>query len=253
MDQGAVSRTVGPKFANSFAILPAAQTRGGILLAVNEDFFDLSDIQSSTNAITATITMRADRIQWQITVVYGPQRDEEKIQFLQELKSVPPPAHDRWLILGDFNLIYQAEDKNNSNLNRRLMNSFKATLDALRLKEVKLNGHRFTWSNEQANPTLTKIDRIFCTLEWDLLFPACFLHSLPSLMSDHTPLLLQGDLDHRPNTFFQFENLWTTMPGFHEMVQATWGRRLIHSFLSSASIPKWQGWPKVLKDGVERR
>ena len=44
MDQGAVSRTVGPKFANSFAILPAAQTRGGILLAVNEDFFDLSDI-----------------------------------------------------------------------------------------------------------------------------------------------------------------------------------------------------------------
>lgn len=156
---------MGSKFANSFAVLPAAQTRGGILLAVNEDFFKLSDIQLSTNAITATITMRADRIKWQITVVYGPQGDAEKIQFLQELKNIPPPDHDRWLILGDFNLIYQVADKNNSNLNRRLMSSFKATIDDLRLKEIKLNRRRFTWSNEQTTTTLTRIDRLLCTLE----------------------------------------------------------------------------------------
>jgi exonuclease III len=133
MDQRVVTRTVGPKFANSFAVLPAAQTRGGILLAVNEDFFDLANIQLSTNTITATIAMRADGTQWQITVVYGPQRDDDKIQFLQELRNIPPPDHDRWLILGDFNLIYQAEDKNNSNLNRRLMSSFKAAIDDLRM------------------------------------------------------------------------------------------------------------------------
>jgi hypothetical protein len=184
MDQRIVTRTVGPKFANSLAVLPAAQTRGGILLAINEDYFDLSNTQLTTNAITATITMRADGTQWQITVVYGPQRDNEKIQFLHELKNIPPPDHERWLILGDFNLIYQAEDKNNSNLNHRLMSSFKAAIDDLQLKEIKLNGRCFTWSNEQANPTLTRIDRLLClcTPEWELLFPACLLHSLPSLM-----------------------------------------------------------------------
>lgn len=72
MDQNVISRTVGPKFTNSFAVLPAAQTRGGILLAVNQDFFDLSDIVLTGNAITATITMRADAIKWKITVVYEP-------------------------------------------------------------------------------------------------------------------------------------------------------------------------------------
>jgi hypothetical protein len=41
-------------------------------------------------------------------------------------------------------LIYQAEDKNNSNLNRRLMGSFKAVIDDLGLKEISLNGRRFT-------------------------------------------------------------------------------------------------------------
>jgi exonuclease III len=148
LDQNVVARTVGTKFVNSSAVLPAEQTRGGILLAVNEDFFDLSDIELTTNTtISATITMRADRINWKITVVYGPQGDTAKLQFLQELKNIPSPEHNRQLILGDFNLIYQEQDKNNSNLNRRLMGAFRATIDHLQLKEIKLNGRRFTWSN----------------------------------------------------------------------------------------------------------
>lgn len=154
VDQNVVNRSLGPKFANSYAVLLAEQTRGGILLAVNEDFFDLSDVHLSTHAITATITMRADSLPWQITVVYGPQGDAAKLQFLQELRDIPPPSHDRWLILGDFNLIYQTEDKNNSNLNRRLIGSFKAVIDDLGLKEIRLNGRRLTWSNEQDTPTL---------------------------------------------------------------------------------------------------
>ena len=79
MDQNVVNRSLGPKFADSYAVLPAEQTRGGILLAVNEDFFDLSDVHLSTHAITATIIMRADRLPWQITVVYGLQGDAEKL------------------------------------------------------------------------------------------------------------------------------------------------------------------------------
>ena len=64
------------------------------------------------------------------------------------------------------------------------MGSFKEVIDNLGLKEIRLNGHRFTWSNEQDSPTLTRIDNIFCTPEQELLFPTCFLHSLPSLVLD---------------------------------------------------------------------
>ena len=125
MDHNMVSRTVEAKFVNSYIVLLAEQTRGGVILAMNEDFFDLSDIVLTSNAITTQINMRADGIRWQITVVYGLQGEAAKLQFLQELKNIPPPVHNRWLILGDFNLIYQTEDKNNSNLNRRLMGHLK--------------------------------------------------------------------------------------------------------------------------------
>ena len=74
-------------------------------------------------------------------MVYGPQTNADKLMFLQELKDLAMPAHERWLVLGDFNLIYQAADKNNMNLNCRLMGSFRATIDDLHLKEIRLNGH----------------------------------------------------------------------------------------------------------------
>lgn len=104
------------------------------------------------------------------------------------------------------------------------MGSFKATIDSLLLKEIRLNGRRFTWSNEQDNPTLTRIDRLLWTTEWELLFPSCFLQSLPSLMSDHTPLLLLGELQHNQNMNFRFENFCTRMDGFQELVQDIWNK-----------------------------
>lgn len=82
VDQNTVTRTIGAKFANSFAVLPVEQTREGILVAVNEDFFDLSNILLFPHSVIAPISMRADGLQWQITVVYGPQVDAQKLQFL---------------------------------------------------------------------------------------------------------------------------------------------------------------------------
>jgi len=117
------------------------------------------------------ITMKADNAEWWITVVYEPQADMDKLLFLQELKDIAAPEHDRWLVIGDFNLIYQATDKNNTNLNRRLMGCFRETIDDVHLKEIQLNGHRFTWSNGQNHPTLTRIDRVFLHLGLRTSFP----------------------------------------------------------------------------------
>jgi hypothetical protein len=57
----------------------------------------------------------------------------------------------KWLICGDFNLIYRAEDKSNSRLNRRLMEKFKSLLEELELKELPLSGRKFTWMSSQSS------------------------------------------------------------------------------------------------------
>lgn len=49
------------------------------------------------------------------TGVYGPQEDDLKIQFLHVLKDIRALCTGPWLLAGDFNMIYQAADKNSSN------------------------------------------------------------------------------------------------------------------------------------------
>jgi hypothetical protein len=108
---------------------------------------------------------------WWFTGVYGPQEDEEKISFLQELRDVRAFCSGPWLVAGDFNLIYQAADKNNANLDHAMMGRFRRFLDDVEIKEIPLLGQKFTWSNERASPTLVRLDRAFCYLRWEEVFP----------------------------------------------------------------------------------
>lgn len=124
-----VLHILGNRFRNDFAYLPADGTRGGILLACNDNFFSLSNVVQKQFSLTATVTMKNDNARWSLTVVYGPQQDAQKIEFLAELQEVEQMVSLPWLLIGDFNLIYKTSDKNNSRLNRGMMQRFKGTLD----------------------------------------------------------------------------------------------------------------------------
>jgi len=184
-----VTDTLGVKFAAHFIALPAQGTRGGALIAVDEDYFTLHHAEFRSHSVTALLRSCRTAEEWWFTVVYGPQGDHEKLLFLQELKTWVDVVGDNWLVMGDFNLILSAADKSNANLNRRLMGEFKSVVDHLQLKEISLTGRKFTWSNDV---TQTRIDRAFCTVAWDLMLPSLGLLALSSLMSDHCPLLLMG-------------------------------------------------------------
>lgn len=83
------------------------------------------------------------------TGVYGPQGDDEKVSFLQELRDIRAICSGPWLVAGDFNLIYQAADKNNANLDTAMMASFRRFLNDMEVKEIPLLGRKYTWSNER--------------------------------------------------------------------------------------------------------
>lgn len=123
-------------------------------------------------------------------VVYRPQEDQEKMQFLEELSARRQLCPGLCLVLGYFNLILQASDKNNANLEWRVMGRFKRFVDHNGLKELYLHGHRFRWSNEWESPTLTKIDRVFVSVDWEMEHPDCFLQALSTAYSDHCTLHL---------------------------------------------------------------
>ncbi|XP_072150088.1 uncharacterized protein [Setaria viridis] len=159
---------------------------------------------------------------WCLTVVYGPQLDADKMEFLAELRAVHACVPPAWMIAGDFNLILEMADKNNTNINRRNMGRFRRFVDELLLKDIYLHGRRYTWSNERSTPTMEKLDQVLVTVDWEERFPFCFLQPLSSGISDHCPLLLSTNAATNAKRRFHFEAWWLKLPGYIDVVSSAW-------------------------------
>jgi exonuclease III len=225
IDQCILRSTLGVDYEGNFCYLPTNGTRGGILLVARDHLYQIQQPVLTDNTITATLVDQRTNISWTMTGVYGPQGELEKM-FLRELKRIKRLVSSRWLLLGDFNLIYREQDKSSGGLNRGLMLCFRRTLNRLAVKEIELTGRKYTWSNNQASPTLTRIDRAFCTPEWEEIFATPILQPLSSSISDHCPFMVIPLIVPRTKPRFRFESHWSKMHGFLNCVQEAWNKEV---------------------------
>lgn len=69
-------------------------------------------------------------------------------------------------------------DKNkNINLGRH-SRTFNSIIQSHELRELPLNGGKYTWSNQQDNPTLERLDRALNNGKWEDLFPLTSLRKI---------------------------------------------------------------------------
>jgi exonuclease III len=167
MTPALVLDTLGQRLA-SYHTLDAEGTRSGVLLGWDKDVVVVSDLKHRLFTISAIVKVLMSDSSFKITTCYGPADGKRKEEFLLEMLTLKPASGVPWLITRDFNLIYQASDKNNLNLNRRLMGKFRTTIDDCELLEICLHNRKFTWSNKRENPTLVRLDRAFCNSDWEL-------------------------------------------------------------------------------------
>lgn len=205
---------------SEFSAVPAVGASGGVLVAWRRHIRVSDNPRIDNHSITIQVS-QSNGQNWWLTCVYGPQGNDAKIQFLQELRDIRVACPGPWMIAGDFNLIYKDEDKNNANLNRAMMGRFRKLINDLALKELPLHGRKFTWSNQQESPTLVRLDRVLCSVDWEDIFPNCLLQSVASDDSDHCPLLLGFHDNQRGRRRFHFES-WPKLEGFHEAVASAW-------------------------------
>ena len=103
-----------------------------------------------------------------------------------------------------------------------MMGRFRRFLDEVEVKEIPLMGRKYTWSNERRSPTLVRLDRAFCCLGWESIFPDSVLQSSTAGVSDHCPLILGLKVSTSGKRRFHFESFWTKVPGFLDAVKQNW-------------------------------
>jgi hypothetical protein len=80
--------TLWPAFTQNFSFLPSRGASGGILIAASINHFKLLSSSRSENTLTIKLQMLNDAMEWNLTRVYGPQVEPNKLLFLEELKLI---------------------------------------------------------------------------------------------------------------------------------------------------------------------
>ncbi|KAE8782108.1 hypothetical protein D1007_44487 [Hordeum vulgare] len=141
--------------------LPAAGHSGGILLGVRDDAFSVEDMDRGVFFVNMSVTDRRVHLSWEVIIVYGPANHGRSAEFLVELKNKVERCTTPVVVAGDFNLIRWASDKISPNVDRARMRLLNDCIADLALREIALVGARFTWSNKQADPIRSVLDRVF--------------------------------------------------------------------------------------------
>jgi exonuclease III len=203
---------------------PASGRSGGMLMGVRDSLFEVGALAQGEFFLSAKLYHIPTKFKCEFIGVYGPADHARSPAFLQELEGRVDNSEFPIMLMGDFNLIRGAQDKNNNNINWTLVNLFNEAIARWALLEVVRTGAAYTWTNKQSNPVRSVLDRAFVSPEWELRFPLARLTAETRIGSDHTPLILDsGENAPRRMARFTFENSWLAVPGFAEQLKSWWG------------------------------
>jgi hypothetical protein len=162
---------------------------------------------------------------WNIIIVYGPAHERDQLSFLQELSHFCTKNNEPFVVGGDFNIIRYSHEKNKIGPVHKHTDAFNDLIQYHELHEVHMFGGGFTWSNNQSDPTLVKLDRILISKAWEIIFPLAKIKKFPRELSDHNPLMLVTDpeLVHIKHSF-KFEMGWLSHPDFKKIVDNIWSK-----------------------------
>jgi hypothetical protein len=100
-----------------------------------------------------------------LVTVYGPTPDEKKEQLLSDLANICSNIKIPTLIGGDYNILIFSGEKNRNFSCNRFTDMFNWIINTFELRDLNLNGGVYTWSNNQEDSTLERLDRVLISPE----------------------------------------------------------------------------------------
>jgi hypothetical protein len=202
---------------------PSVGRSGGILCGIKSSRFNIKSFSVGRFFVKARVCDLKFQKEYWLIVVYGAAQDEDKDLFLQNFSDICENLDIPSLIGGDFNILRFAAEKNKGGGITRFSDEFNSIITKFALRELPLSGGMFTWSNNQENPTLEKLDRILINHEWENIFPLSSARKIPRVMSDHNPIIMdtKESVEVRSREF-RFEKSWFLQPDFQLRVDKAW-------------------------------
>ena len=97
-----------------------------------------------------------------------------------------------WCVLGDFNIIRYLAKRLGCNSFSPAMFNFSDFIERNLLVDLPLVGGEYTWFRDSVNPSMSRIDRVLVSADWEEHFSDVIQWPLPRVVSDHFPILVEA-------------------------------------------------------------
>jgi hypothetical protein len=203
-------------------VLNAVHTAGGIILMWDKRAVEKIDGFIGEFSVSCQWRSLDDGFVWSGSGVYGPNLEGRRSSFWAELMLIRNKWTLPWCLFGDFNAIrFPRERLGCQNFSQGMLD-FSDFIDSNNLVDLPLEGGLYTWSSGSDQPSMSRIDRVLVSTDWEEHFPDVTQKLLPRPISDHSPLLVEAGGLARGKSSFKFENMWLKSEGFVDKVQGWW-------------------------------
>ena len=179
--------------------------------------------------------------------MYGPVIGSEKEDFWEELRAIRGLWEDPWCIGGDFNIVRFLKERRNAPRLTTEMRRFSEVIRDLGLRDFPLTGGHFTWIGGLNSQAASRLDHFLVSDQWKDHFSAITQSTLPRLVSDHNPIVLEVGGFSLGKSLFRFENTWLKIEGFKDLVRSWWNGYFVEGYSSHCIVEKLKTLKKDLK------
>ncbi|KAM3264299.1 hypothetical protein P3L10_001293 [Capsicum annuum] len=102
------------------------------------------------------------------------------------------------------------------------MREFSDLIKDTNLIDLQLENASYTWFKGDHQRIASRIDRILVFQEWDDFFSNLKQVALQRLVSDHSPIVIEGGTWKKNKSYFKYENWWLHIEGFMNKVKEWW-------------------------------
>jgi len=221
------------KFGRSISYLEIESEgrEGGLALLWDSKFIQVLSAEANRHFIVVVAQPTGNSNSFLCVNVYGPQRLEDKIRFINSLnKLIARYPRSKCILGGDFNMITNLLEKKGGlrRLNKDA-EAFTSFIDIDKLVDILPKSGNFTWNNRRGGDRMiaSRLDRFL--ISENIIMEGITLESdiLPSGGSDHWPVSLIVEVQGTPrNKPFRSEKFWLEHPNFINLVEKWWSKPL---------------------------
>ncbi|XP_075092290.1 uncharacterized protein LOC142172544 [Nicotiana tabacum] len=179
-----------------------------------------------TQQLTLRLIHTETHVELILTLVYAKCNCIERIELWGTLYVMTSDMIVPWLVGGDFNVIWDEEEKYGGLLVSLIeVDDFRHCINTCNLTDLGFKGSIFTsWNGRSEEDCIFKIlDRCFGNNELQHTFLGLEITHLSKIGSDHCPMQMKCDIETPPiKKSFRFLNFWTKHDTFKDVVKENW-------------------------------